>query len=90
MLKAASSPPSPATGITLRAKSNTSPMDLTNAVAAAKQRFVERNPISGKLFEEATKYLPGGNTRTLLYSAPFPVYMKKGENYQVTDEDGHV
>jgi glutamate-1-semialdehyde 2,1-aminomutase len=64
--------------------------DLKSAVAAAKVRFVERNPVPRRLFEEATEYLPGGNTRTLLYSAPFPISMKKGEGYKVFDEDGHV
>jgi glutamate-1-semialdehyde 2,1-aminomutase len=69
------------------------PIDLSDikaAIAAAKQRFIERNPVSGKLFGEATTYLPGGNTRTLLYTAPYPICMKKGECYRVFDEDGHV
>lgn len=64
--------------------------DLSTALAEVKRRFVGRNLISGKLFEEAAGYLPGGNTRTLLYSAPYPVCMKKGEHYQVFDEDGHT
>ncbi|RDW58679.1 glutamate-1-semialdehyde aminotransferase [Coleophoma cylindrospora] len=64
--------------------------DLIAALEAAKTRFVERNPKSKQLFEDACEILPGGNTRTLLYSAPFPICMKKGENYQVFDEDGHV
>ena len=64
--------------------------ELDVAVTAARQRFVERNPKSRKLFEEAAEYLPGGNTRTLLYTAPYPICMKKGEHYQVFDEDGHT
>jgi glutamate-1-semialdehyde 2,1-aminomutase len=63
---------------------------LDDAVAAAKQRFIERNPNSKKLFEEACGSLPGGNTRTALYSAPFPICMKRGEGYEVIDEDDHV
>jgi len=63
--------------------------NLDTAVTAAKQRFVERNPVSGKLFQDATEYLPGGNTRTLLYSAPYPISMKQGEGYKVFDEDDH-
>jgi len=66
------------------------PNDLSTALASAKQRFTERNPTSAKLFETAVESLPGGNTRTLIYSAPFPVFMKKGVGYQVWDEDGHV
>lgn len=64
--------------------------DLNTVVTEAKQRFIERNPISGMLFKEAAEYLPGGNTRTLLYSAPYPICMKKGESYQLFDEDGHL
>lgn len=62
---------------------------LDAAVTAATQRYIARNPTSKKLFEEACNYLPGGNTRTLLYSAPFPLSMKRGEAYKVFDEDGH-
>ena len=67
-----------------------SPSDLDAALVAAKERFVEYNPNSRRLFDEACGSLPGGNTRTLLYSAPFPICMKKGEDYRVFDEDGHV
>ena len=76
-------------GLTVKSQCNPS-SDLTAAIEAAKNRFAVRNPNSRKLFEEATEYLPGGNTRTLLYFAPFPLSMKKGEHYQVFDEDGHT
>jgi glutamate-1-semialdehyde 2,1-aminomutase len=89
MPKASSPPLSPTAGLAVNIKSQPQSSDLDSAVAAAKQRFVGRNPISRKLFEEATGYLPGGNTRSLLYTAPYPICMKKGENYKVFDEDGH-
>jgi len=54
---------------------------LEAAVFAAKQRYVERNPNSKRLYNEACESLSGGNTRTLLYYAPFPLCMKKGEAY---------
>lgn len=60
------------------------------ALEAAKARFVEKNATSLKLHGQAAKSLPGGNTRSLLHTAPFPVFIKKGEGYQVTSEDGHV
>jgi glutamate-1-semialdehyde 2,1-aminomutase len=60
------------------------------AVDAATARFVASHPRSAELFAQATENLPGGNTRTLLYSAPFPVILKSGNGYQVTSEDGHV
>lgn len=63
---------------------------LDDAVSAAKQRFITRNPNSKSLFELACESLPGGNTRTALYTAPFPICMKKGEGYKVVDEDDHM
>jgi glutamate-1-semialdehyde 2,1-aminomutase len=63
---------------------------LSAAVEAAAARFSARNPRSAALHAEAVEHLPGGNTRTTLHTAPFPVYMKSGEGYRVTSEDGHV
>lgn len=60
------------------------------ALDAAKVRFVERNKESLLLHEEAVKSLPGGNTRSLLHTAPFPVFLKSGDGYQVVSEDGHT
>jgi glutamate-1-semialdehyde 2,1-aminomutase len=91
MTKAESLPTSPLAGSSVAVKSYArESSELNTVVAAAKQRFIQRNPNSGKLFEEAAEYLQGGNTRTLLYSARYPLCMRKGEHYQVFDEDGHV
>ncbi|KAI0485095.1 pyridoxal phosphate-dependent transferase [Xylariaceae sp. FL0804] len=57
---------------------------------AAVSRFIARNQMSWELHQEATEYMPGGNTRTQLFTAPFPVAMKSGKGYQVTSEDGHT
>ena len=43
------------------------------AVGAARERFIARNQTSLKLHLEALKSMPGGNTRSLLHNAPFPV-----------------
>lgn len=43
---------------------------------------------SGALFERATEFLPGGNSRTTVWSAPFPVYAASGEGCWLTDVDG--
>ncbi|KAF2022033.1 PLP-dependent transferase [Aaosphaeria arxii CBS 175.79] len=74
--------------IKLHVKSGHTTID--EALTAARARFVERNPNSLKLHEEAVKSLPGGNTRTLLHNAPFPAFIKSGRDYQVTSEDGHT
>jgi glutamate-1-semialdehyde 2,1-aminomutase len=62
----------------------------SGALEAAKERFAKRNPASLKLHEEANKALPGGNTRSVLHTAPFPVFLRNGRGYQVTSEDGHT
>lgn len=59
------------------------------ALEAAEARFVANSPLSKQQHELATHSLPGGNTRTLLHTSPFPLYMKRGEGAHVWDEDGH-
>ncbi|KAF3766811.1 PLP-dependent transferase [Cryphonectria parasitica EP155] len=65
-------------------------MSAEDALDAAIARFKARNPCSEALYRQAVESLPGGNTRTQLYTFPFPVYMKSGQGYQVTSEDGHI
>lgn len=72
------------------AKASSPHANLQTALAAARARFADRNPNSLRLHEEAAKSLPGGNTRTLLHTSPFPIYMKEGMGWQLTDEDGHT
>lgn len=64
--------------------------DAAAALDAVKARFIERNPISLQSHKKAVLSLPGGNTRTLLHTTPFPLFMKHGRGHQVFDEDGHV
>ncbi len=60
------------------------------ALDAAILRFEARNPRSRELHELATLSMPGGNTRTQLYTSPSSIYMKSGRGYQVMSEDGHM
>jgi glutamate-1-semialdehyde 2,1-aminomutase len=62
----------------------------SSMLAAAEERFVQRNPKSWELHQKAVKSLPGGNTRSLLHTAPFPLCMKSGKGHELTDEDGHT
>ncbi|KAI5466698.1 pyridoxal phosphate-dependent transferase [Mariannaea sp. PMI_226] len=57
---------------------------------AATARYVERNPRSNALHDEAVKSMPGGNTRSVLFTGPFPIVMKSGQGYQVTSQDSHT
>lgn len=62
---------------------------LRQALAAAESRFVESHPKSKQEHEIAVSHLPGGNTRTLLHTSPFPLMMKSGKGPFVWDEDDH-
>lgn len=67
-----------------------SPTKIAGALEAAETRFVEMNGKSWKLHEQAAKSLSGGNTRSLLHTPPFPVFLKSGKDHHVTSEDGHT
>lgn len=53
-------------------------------------RFLEPGSRSAALYERALRVLPGGNTRTTIFSAPFPPYLVSGEGARITDADGQV
>ena len=42
-----------------------------------------------QLFERATASLPGGSTRTTVYTAPYPPYVAVGQGLRVRDVDGN-
>ena len=63
--------------------------DLEAAFHEAEQNFTEANPKSHANYEKACQSLPGGNTRTVLYYAPFPLTIAKGDGCYVWDLDGH-
>ena len=52
--------------------------------------YLARTPRSRALFERATGSLPGGSTRTTVYTAPYPPYVESGEGLRVRDVDGNV
>jgi glutamate-1-semialdehyde 2,1-aminomutase len=56
----------------------------------ARQQFADRNPGSRQYFEEASKVLPGGHTRTVLNHPPFPLAFVRGEGATLTDIDGRT
>jgi Glutamate-1-semialdehyde aminotransferase len=62
---------------------------MDSALHDAVTRFIERHPESQRLYKLSLESLPGGNTRTLLHTAPFPVFMRKGEGSELWDEDGN-
>jgi glutamate-1-semialdehyde 2,1-aminomutase len=62
---------------------------LKRAIEDLRARYVAANPLSMAADRDAEKYLPGGNTRTVLHFDPFPLTMVAGEGAELTDLDGH-
>lgn len=63
--------------------------DIDAALNEAKEAYVVRNPNSMARYVEATSVMPGGNTRTVLHYAPFPLAMTRAEGCRLWDADGH-
>ena len=63
--------------------------DIDQALAAAHRRFTEANPASLRQFEEQARYMPGANSRSVLFYAPFPLTIARGERATLWDADGH-
>ena len=55
---------------------------------AETRRWAEPGSRSAALFARAQGVMPGGNTRTTVYMAPYPPYAASGEGCWVTDVDG--
>lgn len=43
---------------------------------------------SAELYEQAKHVMPGGNTRTTVFMAPYPIYAVRGQGARVYDADG--
>ena len=63
--------------------------ELNHAIEDARSRYASANPLSQAADESAARYLPGGNTRTVLHYEPFPLTMVRGDGAELTDLDGH-
>jgi glutamate-1-semialdehyde 2,1-aminomutase len=61
--------------------------DIDAALNEVKEAYVARNPKSLARYVEATAVMPGGNTRTVLHYAPFPLAMARAEGCRLWDLD---
>jgi glutamate-1-semialdehyde 2,1-aminomutase len=52
------------------------------------RRWAEPGSRSSQLFAQARGVMPGGNTRTTVYMAPYPPYAASGEGCWITDVEG--
>src|SRR5215472_16678229 len=62
---------------------------LSAAVAQARDRYAGRRPRTRALHERAQSWLPGGNTRSVLYHPPFPLRIARAWDAILADVDGH-
>jgi glutamate-1-semialdehyde 2,1-aminomutase len=66
-----------------------SSVEPSQALESAKARFIKANPKSEEVFVNASKHLPGGNTRTTLFAPPFPVAIVGGSGSEIISADGN-
>jgi glutamate-1-semialdehyde 2,1-aminomutase len=62
---------------------------VDEALDQAIAQYVAKRPKTAEMHERASAVMPGGNTRTVLFSKPFPIRIDKAEGCQLTDIDGH-
>ncbi len=62
--------------------------DIDAALNEAKEAYVTSAPASLARYVEATTVMPGGNTRTVLHYAPFPLAMTRAAGCRMWDADG--
>lgn len=59
------------------------------ALDEAKSAFAAKRPKTKAMHQRASGVMPGGNTRTVLFTQPFPIRVETGEGARLTDIDGH-
>lgn len=52
------------------------------------EAYIAKNPKSRANHGEALRYMPGGNTRSVLHYYPFPLSLRSGQGCHVTSLDG--
>jgi glutamate-1-semialdehyde 2,1-aminomutase len=51
--------------------------------------YLDWTPRSRALFEQACRWLPGGDTRATAHYPPYPAFMERGSGCRLVDVDGH-
>lgn len=62
---------------------------LSDAIAEAEAAYRARTPKSAANYDASTRSMPGGNTRSVLHFAPYPLTFTEAEGATLTDADGH-
>lgn len=63
--------------------------NIDDLLESARNRYIDQNPNSLSWHEQARNYMPGGNTRTVLFHSPFPLRIQSGAGNQINDADDH-
>lgn len=58
------------------------------AGAAGGSGVLSPTSATARLFEEASRYMPGGTSRIHIYSKPYPIYAHSGRGCYLTDVEG--
>ena len=53
------------------------------------ERYQQMNVLSRAAWENAKQHLPGGDSRTSIFWAPYPVFVERGEGCRLWDLDGN-
>ncbi len=51
-------------------------------------RYIEKTPRSREAWEEAKRYLPGGDSRNSIFWNPYPIFVDQASGAHVVDADG--
>ena len=63
--------------------------DVSESLAAEQARYVAANAGSSAKHNEASRWLPGGDTRNSIFWGPFPIYVSRAEGSRIVDVDGN-
>lgn len=74
--------------MTLSTANNVETID--DALLDLEARYSDANGASRGLFFSAREVLPGGNTRSVLYYDPFPLFIDSASGARLVDVDGHA
>ncbi|MFC6989017.1 aspartate aminotransferase family protein [Haloplanus sp. GCM10025708] len=58
------------------------------SLAELERRYRDRNDESERLFEQARTVLPGGDTRSVTYTQPYPTFIDEASGCRMTTVDG--
>ncbi len=62
---------------------------MTETITAIEATYRRRTPRSAELHAAAQRYLPGGDTRTITFFEPYPLFVERGQGCRLYDVDGN-